>query len=354
MARIRTIKPDFWTDGKIVQLPFEARLLFIGMWNFADDSGFLGSDLDRIKMQIFPSDEIDIYILIDLLCNAELLGRTDGSLKIHNFTKHQRIAHPTPSRFEKTHESSRKITIPSSVRKAIALKYGCKPGEDKEVNCYYCGKEGRIHWWRNRWGKPTGWINFSLTLDHVNPESLGGETKVENMVLACAHCNKSKGVFDYPRELSRKLTPDLEVEVEVERKGRSAEETKTPRQPKSVDGSFATFWEHYPRRVSKGAAEKAWNKIKPSPELLTTILAKLVEYEASDQWKDEQYIPHPSTWLNRKGWEDEVPAPKRPEGELSYEETNRRLDAAGFPPITRMIPADQVEAHLAAKRAAAK
>ena len=28
MARIRTIKPEFWTDEKIVQLPFEARLLF--------------------------------------------------------------------------------------------------------------------------------------------------------------------------------------------------------------------------------------------------------------------------------------------------------------------------------------
>ena len=43
MARIRTIKPEFWTDEKVVTLPFEARLLFIGMWNFCDDEGYRGS-----------------------------------------------------------------------------------------------------------------------------------------------------------------------------------------------------------------------------------------------------------------------------------------------------------------------
>jgi hypothetical protein len=41
MARIRTIKPEFWTDEKIVECSFEARLMFIGMFNFADDKGNL-------------------------------------------------------------------------------------------------------------------------------------------------------------------------------------------------------------------------------------------------------------------------------------------------------------------------
>ena len=32
MPRIRTIKPEFWTDEKIIELSLPARLLFIGLW----------------------------------------------------------------------------------------------------------------------------------------------------------------------------------------------------------------------------------------------------------------------------------------------------------------------------------
>ena len=41
MARIRTIKLEFWEDEKLAKLPVHARLLFIGTWNFADDNGAL-------------------------------------------------------------------------------------------------------------------------------------------------------------------------------------------------------------------------------------------------------------------------------------------------------------------------
>lgn len=30
MARIRSIKPEFWTDPEVVGMPMEARLFFIG------------------------------------------------------------------------------------------------------------------------------------------------------------------------------------------------------------------------------------------------------------------------------------------------------------------------------------
>lgn len=39
MARIRTIKPEFWTAEQVMELSRDARLLFIGMWNFCDDAG---------------------------------------------------------------------------------------------------------------------------------------------------------------------------------------------------------------------------------------------------------------------------------------------------------------------------
>jgi len=39
MARIRTIKPEFWVSEQVGECSPNARLLFIGMWNFCDDRG---------------------------------------------------------------------------------------------------------------------------------------------------------------------------------------------------------------------------------------------------------------------------------------------------------------------------
>ena len=39
MARIRSIKPEFWTAEQVMECSPMARLLFIGMWNFCDDGG---------------------------------------------------------------------------------------------------------------------------------------------------------------------------------------------------------------------------------------------------------------------------------------------------------------------------
>lgn len=70
---------------------------------------------------------------------------------------------------------------------------------------------------------------------------------------------------------------------------------------------FEQFWTAYPKKKSKGDAEKAWLKINPSEQLLATIIAKIEQAKTSEDWlkNDGQYIPYPSTWLNRQGWEDE-------------------------------------------------
>ncbi len=39
MARIRSIKTEFWTAEQVMECSPIARLLFIGMWNFCDDGG---------------------------------------------------------------------------------------------------------------------------------------------------------------------------------------------------------------------------------------------------------------------------------------------------------------------------
>jgi len=74
-----------------------------------------------------------------------------------------------------------------------------------------------------------------------------------------------------------------------------------------VNAHFQSFWEVYPRKKSKGQAERAFLKIKPDEQLLATMLAKIEQARTSEEWLDEdgKFIPYPATWLNARGWEDE-------------------------------------------------
>lgn len=199
MARIRTIKPEFWTDEKVVQLPFQARLLFIGMWNFADDDGYLDDEPERLRLQILPADALDAELLVDLLVAAELIERIevpDGRiLRLPNFAKHQKVSHKTPTKFDVS--KGKKQQILSAERRQVALKYGCKPGQMHEVSCYYCGAPGSMQWWQLYNGRPSSWVSFSgLEIDHFIPENSGGGAEGKNLVLACRYCNRSKGSKD--------------------------------------------------------------------------------------------------------------------------------------------------------------
>jgi len=87
----------------------------------------------------------------------------------------------------------KKAVIPQAVRRAVAAKYGCPPGETVIAKCAYCPTTGHITWFRCSDGRPSAWVHFGLELDHVFPEFLGGPAVAENIVLACKSCNCSKG-----------------------------------------------------------------------------------------------------------------------------------------------------------------
>lgn len=99
MARIRTVKPEFWTNEKLSECSLSARLLFIGSWNFADDNGNLPRSAKRLKMQVLPADSIDCEPLICELIAHGLLTEysVNGEkyLNIKGFKKHQLINRPS-------------------------------------------------------------------------------------------------------------------------------------------------------------------------------------------------------------------------------------------------------------------
>lgn len=102
MARIRTIKPEFWTDEKIVSLSLAARLFFVGLWNFVDDDGRCDHSPTRLKLQILPADKVDARkILAELHRNALIsIYSVEGKeyLQVMNFAKHQKVDKRTPSK----------------------------------------------------------------------------------------------------------------------------------------------------------------------------------------------------------------------------------------------------------------
>lgn len=103
MPRIRTVKPDFWTDSKIVGLSPLARLLFIGSWNFADDFGGLEADPIQLKLRVLPAEPCDPAELVDELLAAGLLvemtNGTDRFWHIAGWEKHQKVDKRSTSQF---------------------------------------------------------------------------------------------------------------------------------------------------------------------------------------------------------------------------------------------------------------
>lgn len=107
MARIRSIKPEFWSSGQIAECSPNVRLLFIGLWNFCDDGGRHPASVRRLKMEVFPADrfsEKQLAQWIEQLKNAKDEKGTGllteyhvngcGYWEVTGWGQHQRVEKP--------------------------------------------------------------------------------------------------------------------------------------------------------------------------------------------------------------------------------------------------------------------
>lgn len=114
MPRIRTIKPEFWSDEKIAALSYFARLLFIALWNFADDDGRGRAIAKEINGFAFPRDEDvpdrkleEALLQMDELRLIQLYTvERQRYYYIPSWSRHQVVNRPTPSRFPEPTEAS--------------------------------------------------------------------------------------------------------------------------------------------------------------------------------------------------------------------------------------------------------
>ena len=68
---------------------------------------------------------------------------------------------------------------------------------------------------------------------------------------------------------------------------------------------FPKFYEVYPKKKARGAAEKAWEKAikKTDPEKIIEAARNFAEHSKG---KDKQFLPYPAKWLNQEQWDDEL------------------------------------------------
>jgi len=77
----------------------------------------------------------------------------------------------------------------------------------------------------------------------------------------------------------------------------------------SANDLFEKFYAVYPRKKSKGQAEKAFKQLNPNEQLVNVMIKAVQQAKTSVEWTKDggQFIPYPSTWIRALGWKDELP-----------------------------------------------
>jgi hypothetical protein len=179
LARIRTIKPEFWTNERVMECSMIARLMFIGMWNFADDLGRLPFSVKTLKAQIFPSDDINseniLGMIRELAANGLVLTyEVDGRQYIQiTGWQHQRIDKPQPG----------KCPAPVNGYSENVLGMVATEGKGKEGKVEEEKKETRedalvsdfeAFWkiWPNKVGRPAALKAFRSAVKRASPGAI--------------------------------------------------------------------------------------------------------------------------------------------------------------------------------------
>ena len=131
------------------------------------------------------------------------------------------------------------------------------------------------------------------------------ERKTTNKYSVITVCNYDK--YQLRKTPNDKQTTNKRQTNDNKQEGKECKKT-------TYSDSFLKFWSIYPRKKSKGQAWKTWNKLNGQMPTMEKLVEIIESMKKSPDWLKDggKYIPHPSTWLNATGWEDEV-EPQKPE-----------------------------------------
>ena len=275
MARIRSVKPEYWADQDLAeQVSRDARLLYIGLWNLADEHSRLRGDPRYIKGQLFPyDDDLTPETVTDLLDSLVLAGKVvqyrtpSGTFMfLPKLAVHQRLEpEKVPTKLPGPDDESSVLLKPQSESDASSSARGT------DEFARHLGESSLLY--------------VAGSMEHVSPSS-ASPTESDDPAL-----------FETPDPEPASKEPDL-LPSSAPKKPWTSEQI-------DADPHWVTFWEAYPRKTDKGHARKAWLKALRNgadPEGLTRAAMQFRNHPKTP--RDIKYVPHPTTWLNGERFND--------------------------------------------------
>lgn len=264
-----------------------------------------------------------------------------GDLRPHNWDARQYKADTSTERVNRYRERMR-LTAHSTTSYLKHRDYLMRRDDGK---CVYCGSKR------------------ALCVDHVVPVIQGGDDDPMNLAISCKSCNASKSGrtpeeagmivigeaystiahLNEERLLSMNCKEDKSrLEQQVQRLHATPPEqnrTDTENTPKAPSqrgriqsGWFSEFWDVYPLKKGKAAAERKYAAICKSADKHSEVMAGLRAQLPELRSREVRFIPHPTTWLNQGRWEDQQPVQQSMidnGGYMDIRELNRRLAERG-------------------------
>lgn len=256
MARIRTIKPEFWDSPNVAAASACARLAYIAMWGWVDDSGVGTMNEKELEGYIFPNDDIPLLSNGKLRNFRELVAEVSKCFEIE-FYRVKKRPYFRVVNFDKHQRNERKTK-------------GRHPGPEQADN-------GEI------------WRNYE---DFLGNALCFREPVAENDGISAL------GTGEQGNRGTDKYICSIGAETPIKRARIKHDYTE----------AFEQFWKTYPRREGKRKAAAAFDRaLKRAP--LETIMDGAARY-ANDPNRVDQYTKHAERWLNSDGWDDD-PLPER-------------------------------------------
>ena len=154
------------------------------------------------------------------------------------------------------------------------------------------------------------------------------EVKKQYLLVNCAELLKNADISEENADIYGK-NDNISVQSKEEKsKEEYSKEEETTGGEQQTD--FESFWNAYPKKISRQTALKAWKKLSPDNELVKVILDSLEKQKRQPQWtKDNgQYIPYPASWLEGRRWEDELTVNDPGEGMIGNFKWSEYIEAS--------------------------
>lgn len=307
MARIRSIKPEFWDSPSTAKAELAARLTYIALWNWADDSGHGTANLKELEAFCFPNDDVS---------TLPKKGSSGGSGDSRGISAHACGTFRNFAEVLRNTAEAFGITFYE-----VSGRYYYRLDNFKQ----HQSKDFRE---KSKYPKPEDGQKVSLTIDNGYVPIVDGN--VQNHAVADSPAQGAE-IPAHPAE-KRTLEQGNRVIGEQGNRSNNAQnefERVSEPDPEPPSQEFETWWATYPRKVGKRKAESAWKSAltRTDAETLNTATQQFADHH-KHTGTEARFIPHATTWLNRDGWNDELPqAPNAATapGRLSNAEVARQL-----------------------------